>query len=85
MKPHLAMWGVIAAILLAPLIAMQVTDEVAWTAFDFAAAGALLIGAGAVFEALSRKPRLAQHRAAVAATLIAVVAVVWAQGAVGIV
>lgn len=84
-KPHLAMWGVIAAMLLAPLVAMRFTDDVAWTGFDFAVAGALLIGAGAAYEVLSRMPALARHRTPVAIALIGVVAIVWAQGAVGIV
>ena len=35
-----------AMILLAPLIAMQFTREVAWTGFDFAVAALLLAGAG---------------------------------------
>jgi hypothetical protein len=44
------MWGIISIMLLLPLVAIRFTNEVEWTAFDFAVAGGLLIGAGAVFE-----------------------------------
>jgi hypothetical protein len=33
-------------ILLVPLVAMQITEEVDWSAVDFVVAGALLLGAG---------------------------------------
>jgi hypothetical protein len=37
-----------AFLLLLPLVAMQLTDEVAWDLDDFVVAGALLLGAGLV-------------------------------------
>jgi hypothetical protein len=43
----------VAVILLIPAIAMQFTDEVRWTPFDFLAAAALLISSGLVFVYLS--------------------------------
>ncbi len=81
---RLVMWGAIATLLLLPLVAMQLTDEVAWDAADFAAAAALLVGAGAIFEAVARSRRLQAHRLLIGAGLIAAVALAWVQGAVGI-
>lgn len=81
---HPVMWAVIAAILLLPLVAMQFTDEVNWTAFDFAAAGVLLVGAGLVWEVATRLVSERPRRLVIAAVLVLVVALLWAQGAVGI-
>ena len=46
-----------AFILLLPLVAMQITDEVDWGLADFAVAGALLGGTGLLLERAARKPR----------------------------
>ena len=47
------MWGGIAALLLAPLVAMRMGAEgVNWTAFDFIFAGVVLGGAGLLAEAV---------------------------------
>ena len=43
-------WLGVAAILIAPAIAMRFTTEVNWTQSDFVFAGILLIGGGAVVE-----------------------------------
>lgn len=79
------MWAAIAAVLLLPLLAMQFTDEVAWTPADFAFAAALLGSAGLIYEAVAARTRVSLHRKIVGAAIIIVVVVVWAQGAVGIV
>jgi uncharacterized membrane protein len=81
---RLAMWGAIAALLIAPAVAMQVTDEVAWTASDFVFAGVLLVGAGAIYEVAARTLRKPWQRMTAAAVLVLAVLVIWAQGAVGI-
>src|SRR3989304_6473156 len=44
-----------AFILLLPLLAMQITDEVVWDLADFAVAGALLVGTGLICELAARK------------------------------
>jgi hypothetical protein len=79
-----ARWGAIAALILLPLIAMQFTDEVAWDASDFAAAAALLVGAGAIYELAVRGLRDAPRRLLFGGVLVALVLAIWAQGAVGI-
>jgi hypothetical protein len=63
-----------AFILLVPLVAMQITDEVDWSLADFAAAGALLGGTGLLLELAARKPGNIAYRAA--ATAIGVAAIV---------
>lgn len=79
-----AMWTAIALLLLLPLIAMQFTSEVSWTASDFIAAAVLLVGAGLAYEIVARYVLDHRRRASIAATIIAAVAVIWAHGAVGI-
>lgn len=78
-------WGGAAALLLAPLVAMQFTDEVQWTGLDFAVFGAMLLVACALFELAVR---LARDKAFLVASGLAVGAgflTVWANLAVGIV
>jgi peptidoglycan/LPS O-acetylase OafA/YrhL len=79
-----AMWGAVGAVLLAPAVAMRFTDEVAWGAGDFAFAGLLLIGGAVLFEVAARKLRKPVHLAAAGGLLSLVVALIWAEAAVGI-
>jgi hypothetical protein len=65
---------VTACILLLPLVAMQVTDEVDWDVADFVFAGILLGGTGLLLELAARKPGNLAYRAA--AALIGVAAIV---------
>lgn len=81
---RIPLWAAIAGGLLLPLIAMQFTDEVAWTAFDFTAAAMLLIGAGLAFELVARTPLPRMLRAIAAIAIAAAAALVWAHGAVGV-
>ncbi len=81
---RLALWAAMAAVLLAPLVAMRFTDEVAWTGFDFAVAATLLFGAAALYELATWKARKPAQRLAIGLGLAALVTLVWAQGAVGI-
>lgn len=46
---------IVAGILLIPLVAMQFTNEVNWTIFDFVVAGILLYASGLMLEFNSRK------------------------------
>ena len=81
---RLAMWGLIAVLLLLPLIAMQFTREVAWDAADFAFAGILLIGAGLIFELAAWRTRTLVWRLAIGGALIFAVLLIWADAAVGV-
>lgn len=79
-----ALWAAIALLLLAPLAAMQFTREVAWTAFDFAFAGVLLIGAGLAVELAVWKLPNRNARLFAAGVILLAVVLTWADGAVGV-
>lgn len=74
-----------AFILLVPLLAMQVTNEVAWDLADFAVAGALLVGTGLAYEMAARKAASIAYRAAVGVALAAGLMLVWVNLAVGLI
>ena len=71
-------------ILLLPLVAMQITDEMAWTLADFAVAGVLLVGTGLTYSFVARAGNLA-YRAGVGVALAAAFILVWTVGAVGVI
>ena len=81
---RVAMWGAIAAVLLAPAVAMQLSREVAWGPEDFTFAGVLLIGGGALFELAAWKLRSLTGRLIAAAVILGVVLLIWADAAVGV-
>jgi hypothetical protein len=80
-----AAWGTAALLLLLPLLAMQVTDEVAWTVTDFAVFGAMLIAAGGTYDLAARMTGNTAYRAAVGVALAAAIILVWMNLAVGII
>ena len=71
-------------LLLIPLIAMQFTDEVNWTFFDFVIAGFLLLGIGLICEVLFRKVKKIKYRIAICLALIIIFLLIWADLAIGI-
>ncbi|MCJ7554598.1 MAG: hypothetical protein MUO34_12020 [Ignavibacteriaceae bacterium] len=73
-----------AILLLIPLIAMQFTDEVNWTLFDFIVAGVLLLGTGLMCELVMRKVNKIRLRIAICVALLAMLLLIWAELAVGI-
>jgi len=81
---RIARWGGAAGLLLAPLAAMQVTDQVDWSAADFAIFGAMLVAACGVYEAAVRLTASRVHRAGLGLVIVATFLVVWLQLAVGI-
>ena len=76
--------GAIGAILAIPLIAMQFTDEVAWTTFDFIAAGVMLGAAALAYELTTMNKVSLAYRAAVALAVGTAFMLVWVNGAVGV-
>lgn len=78
--------GFVAAfILLLPLLAMQITDEMVWSLFDFAAAWILLFGAGLTYKLIARKTKNKAYRTAVGIAVSTALLIVWANLAVGII
>ncbi len=71
-------------ILLIPLIAMQFTDEVNWSLFDFIIAGALLLGTGLMCELAIRKVDKIKYRIAICLAILVLLLLIWAELAVGI-
>lgn len=71
-------------LLLIPLIAMQFSDEVNWTLFDFVVAAILLLGTGLVIEFVLRNVKKITHRIIICIIILAVLLLIWAELAVGI-
>lgn len=81
-----ARFGVAAAsLLILPLLAMQVTDQMRWGPGDFAAAGTLLVGTALLFELATRKSGSPAYRAAVGVALGAALLLIWLNLAVGLI
>lgn len=78
-------WGIAACLMLLPAVAMQFTDEVGWTAFDFVFAGLLLGGAGALLELIVRRSRSLAYRAGAAVAVANCLFLFWSTGAVGVI
>jgi peptidoglycan/LPS O-acetylase OafA/YrhL len=75
---------IIGALLSIPFIAMQFTNEVSWTLFDFAAAGTLLTGTVIACELVIRRVKKTRYRIAICAIILIILVVVWIDLAVGI-
>jgi len=78
------MWGVIAALLVLPAIAMPFTHEVTWGLEDFAFAALILVGAGLLYELAVWKLLTARARMVAGALIVLAVLVIWANAAVGL-
>jgi hypothetical protein len=78
-------WSIAALLMLAPLVAMQISREVNWTASDFVFAGVLIGGVGLVFELAVRATRNLAYRAGAGAALAAAFLTIWVNGAVGMI
>jgi len=74
----------VALLLLIPLLAMQFTDEVNWTLFDFIVAGALLLTTGLMCELVIRKVNKIEYRVVICLVILAALLLIWAELAVGI-
>ncbi len=75
---------IVAVLLLIPLVAMLFTNEVHWTLPDFIAAAVLLLGAGLGCEFVLRKVRNTRQRIIICAVILAALALIWVELAVGI-
>lgn len=73
-----------AIILTVPLIAMQFTREVNWTAFDFLIMGALLFATAFAIDFVLRKVKTFKSRLIMVLEIVALLMIIWAEMAVGI-
>lgn len=81
---HPLLWAGIAVLLALPLLAMQFTDEVQWTAFDFSMAALLLVLPALAFELTSLFVEQRRVRIVLVSGFVLASLVLWAQGAVGL-
>lgn len=73
-----------AALLLIPFVAMQFTNEVNWSIFDFAIMGGMLTGTGLLIELTLRLVKSWQNRLIICGVVLVLFLLVWAELAVGI-
>jgi len=78
-------WSGAALALIYPAVAMQFSDDVNWTAFDFVFAAVLMGTIGGLFELTVRLARSFAYRASIGLALAAAFFLVWFSGAVGII
>lgn len=71
-------------LLLVPLVAMQLSEEVNWNTADFLVAALLLAATGLLLEVILRKVKNTKQRIVLAAILFVFLVLVWAELAVGI-
>ena len=83
-KRRISILLIVAFLLLIPLIAMQFTNEVNWTLFDFIVAGVLLLGTGLIIDLVIRKTKNTKYRIAISVAVLIILLLLWAELAVGI-
>ena len=71
-------------LLIIPLIAMQLTDEVEWSLFDFIIMGTLLLITGLMGEIIFKKVEKYKHRVILYIVVIIIFFLIWAELSVGI-
>ncbi len=85
--PNQRLAGILLAVpvlLLIPFIAMQFTEEVKWSVFDFIIMGFLLTIVGLTFELIMRKVKTTKQRIVFGIALFLILFLIWAELAVGI-
>lgn len=76
--------SIVAFLLLIPFLAMQFTDEVNWSLFDFAVMGIMLLSTGILLDLVLRKVKTIQNRLLVGFVVLLAFFLIWAELAVGI-
>ena len=75
---------IVGTILLIPLIAMQLTNEVNWSLFDFIIMGAMLTITCLLGKIIFKKVKKYKHRVAPYVVVAIIFLLIWAELAVGI-
>ncbi|MCF4100378.1 hypothetical protein L1I30_01750 [Gillisia sp. M10.2A] len=76
--------SVIIFLLLIPLIAMQFTNEVQWSLFDFIVAAILLFSTGLTIHFMMNKIKTTKYRILLSIFILCILLLLWAELAVGI-
>ena len=74
----------VGLLLIIPLIAMQLTDEVEWSLFDFIIMGTLLLITGLMGEIIFKKVKKYKHRVILYVVVAIIFFLIWTELAVGI-
>ncbi|MFT4605339.1 MAG: hypothetical protein ACI9W4_002078 [Rhodothermales bacterium] len=82
---RLIAWSMAGLLLLLPLVAMQFSNQVAWSLGDFLIFGAMLGGAGLALELAYRKAGSSSYKVGVGLAVLAAFLLIWINGAVGII
>lgn len=77
--------SIVAFLLLIPFLAMQFTDEVNWSLFDYSVMGTLLLSTGILLDLVLRKVKTVQNRLLVGFVVLLAFFLIWAELAVGII
>jgi|TARA_B110000438_G_scaffold135563_1_gene131074 hypothetical protein len=75
---------IVVLLLLIPLIAMQLTNEVEWSLFDFFIMGVMLSVTGLFGKIVFKKVKKVEHRLILYITIVMIFFLIWAELAVGI-
>ena len=75
---------IVGFLLLIPLIAMQLTDEVNWSFFDFIIMGALLTITGLMIGIVLKKVKYYKYREVFIVIIVMMFLLIWAELAVGL-
>jgi|ETNmetMinimDraft_3_1059899.scaffolds.fasta_scaffold113606_2 uncharacterized membrane protein len=75
---------IVGLLLLIPLIAMQLTDEVNWSFFDFIIMGALLTITGLLIGIILKKVKSYKYKKVLIVTILLIFLLIWAELAVGL-
>lgn len=75
---------IVGALLLIPIIAMQFSSEVVWTASDFIIMGILLLVTGLGIDLVLRKVSSSKNRLIMGGIILALFFMIWAELAVGV-
>lgn len=82
---RVAVWLLAAGLFLLPLVAIQLTDEVRWTVFDFVVWAAMLLVACGAYELVARMSPDRHYRLGAGVAIATGFLVTWVNGAVGMI
>ena len=75
---------IVVLLLSIPLIAMQLTDELNWSFFDFIIMGALLTITGLLVGIILKKVKSYKYNKVLIVTILLIFLLIWAELAVGL-
>ena len=75
---------IVGLLLLIPLIAMQLTNEVNWSLFDFIIMGGMLTITGLLIGIILKKVNNSKNRLILILTIVMIFFLIWAELAVGL-